>query len=538
MNFDLDFYKGKKVFVTGHTGFKGSWLCKMLVNAGAIVTGYSLNPPTSPSLYEIAGIEQDVHSVIGDIRDFKTLKAAFDEAQPEIVLHLAAQPIVRDSYKNPAYTYETNVMGTVNILECVRNSSCVKSFLNVTTDKVYLNKEWAWGYRENEELDGYDPYSNSKSCSELVTHSYKNSFFNDDHVAISTARAGNVIGGGDFANDRIIPDCIRAAIKHEDIVVRNPFSTRPYQHVLEPLYAYNHISDINKNKLIEVVKEYRRDISFVPMPDMKELTGQEIDTRRWNISTFGRLYMASALPETVHKVLNIDCDTIIVDTIEPLWNTDMTGKVFGGMLECINDRYRRNVGKNDGDYYLNGGIVFLNLDEVRVGNYERKFTDYITKYGSSLAYLDQDVLNGVVEQEKKVKLPMRYNTLSIYFYATYEQVLKIRRSKSQDFYSKEEFSEAISNPGLVHFTTCFLDGLRPWIKGNQHPYLKTFLKYKEMSPWRDIPLQEDKRSGLVKFRTTMIRKAPRFVLCEVASVLHGVIIPEKNYKRMQERVKE
>lgn len=203
MNFDLDFYKGKKVFVTGHTGFKGSWLCKMLVNAGAIVTGYSLNPPTSPSLYEIAGIEQDVHSVIGDIRDFKTLKAAFDEAQPEIVLHLAAQPIVRDSYKNPAYTYETNVMGTVNILECVRNSSCVKSFLNVTTDKVYLNKEWAWGYRENEELDGYDPYSNSKSCSELVTHSYKNSFFNDDHVAISTARAGNVIGGGDFANDRM-----------------------------------------------------------------------------------------------------------------------------------------------------------------------------------------------------------------------------------------------------------------------------------------------------------------------------------------------
>lgn len=238
MNFDLNFYKGKKVFVTGHTGFKGSWLCKILANAGAIVTGYSLNPPTFPSLFEIANIEQDIHSVIGDIRDYKTLKAAFDEAQPEIVLHLAAQPIVRDSYKDPAYTYETNVMGTVNILECVRTSSCVKSFLNVTTDKVYLNKEWAWGYRENEELDGYDPYSNSKSCSELVTHSYKNSFFGDNRVAISTARAGNVIGGGDFANDRIIPDCIRAAIKHEDIVVRNPFSTRPYQHVLEPLYAY------------------------------------------------------------------------------------------------------------------------------------------------------------------------------------------------------------------------------------------------------------------------------------------------------------
>lgn len=236
--FDVSFYEGKKVFVTGHTGFKGSWLCKMLTNVGAEVTGYSLNPPTSPSLFEIASIEHDIHSVIGDIRDYKALKVAFDEVQPEIVLHLAAQPIVRDSYKDPAYTYETNVMGTVNILECVRNSSCVRSFLNVTTDKVYLNKEWAWGYRENEELDGYEPYSNSKSCSELVTHSYKNSFFNDGTVAISTARAGNVIGGGDFANDRIIPDCIRSAIKEEDIVVRNPFSTRPYQHVLEPLYAY------------------------------------------------------------------------------------------------------------------------------------------------------------------------------------------------------------------------------------------------------------------------------------------------------------
>jgi CDP-glucose 4,6-dehydratase len=238
----FDFYKGKRVFLTGHTGFKGSWLCKLLSNAGAIVTGYSLEPPTNPSLFDIAGISKDIQSVIGDIRDYVSLKKAFDEAKPEIVIHLAAQPIVRDSYKNPAYTYETNVMGTVNILECVRNSNCVKSFLNVTTDKVYLNKEWTWGYRENEELDGYDPYSNSKSCSELVTHSYKHSFFTDKDgqltIPISTARAGNVIGGGDFANDRIITDCVRAAEKQEDIIVRNPFSTRPYQHVLEPLYVY------------------------------------------------------------------------------------------------------------------------------------------------------------------------------------------------------------------------------------------------------------------------------------------------------------
>lgn len=237
-----DFYKDKRVFITGHTGFKGSWLCKMLINAGADVTGYSLEPPTNPSLFKIAAIANGMHSIIGDIRDYAALKKAFDEVQPEVVLHLAAQPIVRDSYRDPAYTYETNVMGTVSILECVRQNNCVKSFLNVTTDKVYLNKEWPWGYRENEELDGYDPYSNSKSCSELVTHSYKRSFFTDNDgkviVPISTARAGNVIGGGDFANDRIIPDCVRAAQKHEDIIVRNPFSTRPYQHVLEPLYAY------------------------------------------------------------------------------------------------------------------------------------------------------------------------------------------------------------------------------------------------------------------------------------------------------------
>jgi len=237
-----DFYRGRRVFVTGHTGFKGSWLCKVLANAGAQVTGYSLEPPSNPSLFEIANIAGDIRSVIGDIRDMAALKKAFDEAKSEVVLHLAAQPIVRDSYKNPAYTYETNVMGTVNILECVRASDSVKSFLNVTTDKVYLNREWNWGYRENEELDGFDPYSNSKSCSELVTHSYKNSFFTDAEgraiVPISTARAGNVIGGGDFANDRIIPDCIRSVQKGEDIVVRNPYSTRPYQHVLEPLYAY------------------------------------------------------------------------------------------------------------------------------------------------------------------------------------------------------------------------------------------------------------------------------------------------------------
>jgi len=235
---DLAFYKGKRVFVTGHTGFKGSWMCRVLVEAGAEVTGYSLSAPTKPDLFSLAGLEGRMTSVIGDVRDFAALQAAFDRARPEIVLHLAAQPIVRDSDKDPRYTYETNVMGTVNLLECVRGASFpVKSVLNVTTDKVYKNNEWCWGYREDEPLDGFDPYSNSKSCSELVTHSYINSFF-AGKLAVSTARAGNVIGGGDFANDRIIPDCVRAMQDKRDIMVRNPHSTRPYQHVLEPLFAY------------------------------------------------------------------------------------------------------------------------------------------------------------------------------------------------------------------------------------------------------------------------------------------------------------
>lgn len=233
-----EFYKGKKVLLTGHTGFKGSWLTRILVNFGAEVTGYSLKPPTEPNLFQIIGLEQTIHNVYGDVRNREMLKQVFDEVKPEIVFHLAAQPIVRDSYEDPAYTYETNVMGTVNILECVRQSLFVKSFVNVTTDKVYENKEWEYGYRENDRLDGYDPYSNSKSCSELVTHSYQKSFFSDRDCAISTCRAGNVIGGGDFANDRIIPDCIRAASQKKEIVVRNAQSIRPYQHVLEPLLMY------------------------------------------------------------------------------------------------------------------------------------------------------------------------------------------------------------------------------------------------------------------------------------------------------------
>lgn len=238
MRFNLSFFQDKKVFVTGHTGFKGSWLCKVLIDAGAKVKGFSLMPPTTPNLYTLCGIADKMESVIGDIRDLDTLQKEFSIFQPEIVIHLAAQPIVRESYKDPVGTYSTNVMGTVHICECIRRSQSVKSFLNVTTDKVYENKEWEWGYRETDALNGFDPYSNSKSCSELVTQSYIKSFFDSENIAVSTARAGNVIGGGDFSVDRIIPDCFRAALEKKRLIIRNPKSIRPYQHVLEPVMAY------------------------------------------------------------------------------------------------------------------------------------------------------------------------------------------------------------------------------------------------------------------------------------------------------------
>jgi len=243
---DTAFYKGKKVFITGHTGFKGAWMCMVLLLAGAEVTGYAL-PAEEKSLFRLCELDKKMNSVEGDIRDLESLQKALDAAQPEIVIHMAAQPIVKESYVRPVYTYETNVMGTVNILEAVRNCPSVKSFVNVTTDKVYRNREWEWGYRENEELNGFDPYSNSKSCSELVTDCYCNSFFADRDIAVSACRAGNVIGGGDFAKFRIIPDCVEAAHNGTDIIVRNPYSVRPFQHVLEPVTTYLTIAERQYN---------------------------------------------------------------------------------------------------------------------------------------------------------------------------------------------------------------------------------------------------------------------------------------------------
>ena len=236
----MKFYKGKKVFVTGDTGFKGTWLCKLLTMAQAEVTGYAL-PPASKEMADVfrwSGVAGRIRHIDGDVRDYTALKNAFETAAPEIVFHLAAQSLVLKSYENPLETYAVNVMGTANLLECARHSKSVRSLLNVTTDKVYENNEWCWGYRETDVLNGYDPYSNSKSCSELVTSSYRKSFLHPVGIAVSTARAGNVIGGGDFAENRIIPDCIRAATSGREIAIRSPHSVRPYQHVLEPLSAY------------------------------------------------------------------------------------------------------------------------------------------------------------------------------------------------------------------------------------------------------------------------------------------------------------
>lgn len=349
---DLKFYKNKRVLVTGHTGFKGSWLCTILKNAGAKVAGYSLEAPTNPSLFEVANVAEGMLSVIGDIRDYNQLKALFDTFSPEIVIHLAAQPIVRDGYKNPRYTYDVNVMGTINILECVRLSNSVKSFLNVTTDKVYDNKEWEWGYREDDPLDGFDPYSNSKSCSELITHSYKKSFFNDGCIAISTARAGNVIGGGDFANDRIIPDCIRAALNRKDIIVRNPYSTRPYQHVLEPLCAYLLIAQCQYEKV-----EYSGYYNVGPDDHDCYQTGRLVDlfVNKWGNGIKWVNHSDDGPHES--KFLKLDCSRIkSVFAWQPTWTLEIAIEktidwtkawLEGKAVECMNRQIEDFLMKNE-----------------------------------------------------------------------------------------------------------------------------------------------------------------------------------------------
>lgn len=319
------FWNGKKVFLTGHTGFKGSWLCLWLNSMGAEITGYSLESSTFPSLFDLCNIKDLLKSnVIADIRDSRQLNAAMQQSQPEIVIHMAAQPLVRESYKNPVETYEVNVMGTVNLLEAVRNCDSVVAVVNVTTDKCYENKEWHWGYRENEPLGGYDPYSSSKACSELVTSAYRNSFLNNQNgvrqIAIASARAGNVIGGGDWAEDRLIPDIVRSILNDKKIIIRNPSSIRPWQHVLEPLCGYLMLAE----KLFQQGEQYASAWNFGP----SESDAKPVE---WIVEEICRMWEGASyeLDNNMHpheaQYLKLDCSKAKAElNWRPIWNLDQT----------------------------------------------------------------------------------------------------------------------------------------------------------------------------------------------------------------------
>lgn len=313
----MEFYKGKKVLITGHTGFKGTWMTKILVNAGADVLGYSRCSEKEPSFFDLSCVEKDITHVKGDVQDYDHMQKIFSDFEPEFVFHLAAQPIVRESYSEPRYTYETNVMGTVNVMECIRNTPSVKSAVIITTDKVYRNNEWSWGYRENDVLDGYDPYSNSKSCAELAVASYIRSF--PELPAISTVRAGNVIGGGDFAHDRLIPDCVRAIEKGDKIIVRNPDSVRPFQHVLEPLFAYLLIAEkqLSDRKLAGAYNIGPDDCDCITAGELVDLF-----CRYWGEGAEWQIQTEENAPHEA-GLLRLDC-SLMKKTFEwkPKWHID------------------------------------------------------------------------------------------------------------------------------------------------------------------------------------------------------------------------
>jgi CDP-glucose 4,6-dehydratase len=305
-----DFWRGKRVFITGHTGFKGSWLSLWLQSLGSVVTGFALAPPTKPSLFEIAHVGDGMRSYIGDIRDLNALQQAIQAAQPDIFLHMAAQALVRHSYQNPVETYSTNVMGTVHALEAVRNTPSIRSVIVVTTDKCYENREWVWGYRESEPMGGFDPYSNSKGCAELVSAAYRSSFFHvdrySDHgVSLATARAGNVIGGGDWAKDRLIPDILTAFSQGRPAEIRNPDAIRPWQHVLEPLRGYLSLAE----RLFENGPGYAEGWNFGPNDDdaksvgwivaqMAEMWGQDA---HWKIANVEHPHETNILKLDISK---------------------------------------------------------------------------------------------------------------------------------------------------------------------------------------------------------------------------------------------
>lgn len=305
---NANFWTGKKVLLTGHTGFKGSWLSLWLHKLGAELTGYALAPATNPALFNEAQVGKIMTSIIGDIRDYEEVHSAVTKAQPEIIIHMAAQPLVRHSYNYPIETYSTNVMGTVHLLEAARKTNSVRAIVNVTTDKCYENKEWIWGYREDEPMGGFDPYSSSKGCSELISCAYRRSFYNQDQIQLATARAGNVIGGGDWSEDRLIPDILRAFESSKPAIIRNPFAIRPWQHVLEPLSGYL----ILAQKLYENNEDYASAWNFGPHDDdakpvewiVNEMVSLWGGTASWEIDDALNPHEANFLKLDISKARN------------------------------------------------------------------------------------------------------------------------------------------------------------------------------------------------------------------------------------------
>lgn len=311
------FWKNRRVLITGHTGFKGSWLSLWLQSLGADIAGFALAPPTNPSLFEVGRVSEEMRSIIGDIRDLDNLRSVFSDFQPEIVFHMAAQPLVRQSYTDPVETYSTNVMGTVNLLEAARQTPSVSAVVNVTSDKCYENREWVWGYRENEAMGGYDPYSSSKGCAELVTSAYRRSFLEKSGVALASARAGNVIGGGDWAEDRLIPDIMRAIGKGEPVYIRNPQAVRPWQHVLEPLAGYLLLAQ----KLIEGGRDFAEGWNFGPSEKDARTVQWIVEqlTRQWGEGA-SWVRDDSAQPHEANY-LKLDCSKAAVHLgWRPRWN--------------------------------------------------------------------------------------------------------------------------------------------------------------------------------------------------------------------------
>ena len=348
-----EFWNGKRVFLTGHTGFKGSWLSLWLQQMGAIVKGYALEPNTSPNLFELAEVADNMESEMGDITNLSQIKDSMHTFNPDILIHMAAQPLVRLSYNEPVLTYATNVMGTVNVLEAARICKNLKAIVSVTTDKCYENKEWAWGYREIEPMGGHDPYSSSKGCAELVTSAYRNSFFNSENsAAIASARAGNVIGGGDWADDRLIPDILKSFEKKRPVIVRNPMATRPWQHVLEPLSGYLVLAE----HLFIEGKSYAGAWNFGPKDEDCKPVSWILDrmVANWNDQATWELDKNNNPHEAGY--LKLDCSKAASKlNWKPKWNLDITlGKIInwhqsflnGSNIqdECLNEiaEYQKN----------------------------------------------------------------------------------------------------------------------------------------------------------------------------------------------------